>query len=88
MTTHKHRTTRPAGAVSQAALILSLVHSLDNPRGPLGRRATGLAHKLSEGYATRHDLDAASTVLAQLLDATDLDVTYAEDGLIDSDFDA
>lgn len=86
--TTTHARNRAAGAVSQAGLILSLVGTLDNPRSPLGRRATGLAHRLSDGTATRAELDAAAAVLAQLLDATDCGLPLDGDDLLDSEFDA
>lgn len=88
MTTHKNRSNRPSGAVSQAGLILSLVGTLDNPRSPLGRRASGLAHRLSDGSATAADLDAAAAVLARLLDETDAGMAMDDEGLLDSNFDA
>lgn len=86
--TTKHTHNRAAGAISQAGLILSLVGTLDNPRSPLGRRASALAHRLSDGSATSADLDAAAAVLSQLLDATDAGLPFDDDGLLDSGFDA
>jgi hypothetical protein len=86
--THRQRTARPSGAVSQAGLLLSLVGTLDNPRGPLGKRASGLAHRLSDGSATAAELDAAAAVLALLLDETDADTSgYESEGLLDGGFD-
>lgn len=83
-----HARNRASGAVSQAGLILSLVGTLDNPRSPLGKRASALVHTLSEGRATTRDLDAAAAVLAQMLDATDCGMALDDDGLLDSEFDA
>lgn len=86
--THRQRTAQPSGAVSQAGLLLSLVGTLDNPRGPLGKRASGLAHRLSDGSATAAELDAAAAVLALLLDETDAGLAIDDDGLLDSEFDS
>lgn len=88
MTTHKNRSSRPSGAVSQAALLMSLAHCLDNPKSPLGRQAATIAHRLSDGSATSADLDAAAAVLARLLDETDAGLAIDDDGLLDSNFDA
>lgn len=86
--TAKHRAHRPTGAVSTAALLLSLSNTLPNPRGPLGRRATTLAHRLSEGRASSADLDAASACLVRLLDETDTGCPIDGDDLLDSEWDA
>jgi hypothetical protein len=85
-TKHTHRHT--AGAVSQAGLILSLVGTLDNPRSPLGRRASTLAHRRCDGGATTADLDAAAAVISTLLDATDCGLPIDGEYLLDSGFDA
>jgi hypothetical protein len=88
MSTHRNRHSAASGAVSQAGLILSLVGTLDNPRSPLGRRASTLAHRLSEGGATTADLDAAASVISTLLDATDCGLPIDGEYLLDSGFDA
>src|SRR4051812_24682841 len=59
--------TSPAGARSTASMLLSLANSLDTPRGPLGRSATAIAHRLVDGACTRADHDTAATLLCQLL---------------------
>lgn len=88
MTTHRQASTRPAGALSQAGLILSLVGTLDNPRSPLGRRAMALAARLSDDRASRSDIDAASVILAQLLDETDAGMAIDDENLLDAEFDS
>ena len=85
---HRTRSTAPAGAVSTAGMLSSLSHSLPNPSGPLARSAQRLAHRLANGRADRADLDAASDLLARLLDASDVGLAYDEDGLLDEGFDA
>lgn len=86
--THRQRSSRPSGAISQAALLMSLAHCLGNPKSPLGRQAATIAHRLSDGSATAADLDAAAAVLARLLDETDAGMAMDDEGLLDSNFDA
>lgn len=75
-------------AITPAGQLLSLASALPDPDSPLGRRARRLADRLSHGAATRGDRRSASALLADLLDATDADLSgYAEDGLLDADFD-
>lgn len=77
----------PVGASSTAGLLLSLASALPAPDGALGRSARHLAHRLATGTSTSADLDAASSLLARLLDETDTGVSYDEDGLLDEGFD-
>ncbi len=82
-----HRPAAPVGASSTAGLLLSLASSLPAPDGALGRSACHLAHRLAQGTSNRADLDAASDMLARLLDETDVGLAYDEDGLLDEGFD-
>lgn len=84
--THRHN--RSTAAVGTAGLLLSLASALPAPDGALGRAARHLAHRLAQGTSNFADLDAASDLLARLLDATDTGVSYDEDGLLDEGFDA
>lgn len=76
---------RPAGAISTAGLLLSLAGTLDQPHGPLARRAKAVAHALMAGDT---DHDTAAALLCQLLDACDAGLALDDDGLLDSGFDA
>ena len=75
-------------AITPAGQLLSLASALPDPESPLGRRARRLADRLSHGAVTRGARREASALLADLLEATDADLSgYAEDGLLDADFD-
>lgn len=82
-----HRHPAPPDA-STAGLLLSLVNALPNPSGPLGRRARTVAHHLATDGANRALERRAADLLADLLSATDCDLSgYSEEGLLSADFD-
>ena len=85
---HRNRSAAPVVASSTAGLLLSLASSLPAPDGALGRSARHLAHRLAQGTCSTADLDAASDLLARLLDASEVGIAYDEDGLLDEGFDA
>ena len=85
---HHKRSASPAGAASTSGLLLSLASALPAPEGAMGRAARHLAHRLSQGTSTRADLDAASDMLARLLDETDTGVAAYDADLLDEEFDA
>jgi len=70
---------------STAGLLLSLAANL--PSSPLSRQARRIASKISRPHERQLDRKA-SDLLALLLTATDSDCLYAEDGLLDPDFDS
>lgn len=73
-------------AHSTPGLLLTLSSEL--PRSSaLARKARVVAARLQHG-ASKRDLDAAATLLSQLLDASDALALYPEDGVLDPDFDA
>lgn len=77
-----------APAASTSGLLISLANSLPGNAAALRRRATALADRLQAPHARALDR-RASDLLAHLLDMTDCAelAGYAEDGLLDSDFD-
>lgn len=85
MPTHSRQTAPEA--TSTAGMLLSLTSALPDPSGPLARRARRIASQLSDGASTRALQHRASDMLAMLLTATDVDLTYPEDGLLDEGFD-
>jgi hypothetical protein len=74
-------------ATSTAGMLLSLTSALPDPSGPLARRARRLARNLTLTGSTRALERTAAEVLADLLTATDVDLAYPEDGLLDESFD-
>lgn len=87
--TNLNRRHSPAPDVSTAGLLISLSHSLPSPNGPLARQARAIAHRLSEGVATRALQRRAADIMATLLSATDCDLTgYEDPDCLDSEFDA
>jgi len=72
---------------STAGLLLSLQAMLP-PSSPLSKTARRVASKINRPHPRALD-DKAALVLARLLDATDCSeaADYAEDGLLDRNFD-
>lgn len=69
---------------STAGLLLSLASAI--PGTALARRARRTADALSHGASTTAQRHAAD-LLADLLTATDPELAYPEDGVLDEDFD-
>jgi hypothetical protein len=78
----------PAGAISDAGLLVSLSYALQRPGGPLGRRARALARRLADGPADRALRLRAADLLAVLLTASDSGTAADDDELLDEEFDA
>lgn len=77
-----HTNTAPT---STAGLLLSLQSSLP-AQAPLARRARAIAPRLNVRHSRALE-DRAAGLLAQLLDATDTGLTFAEADCLDAEWD-
>jgi hypothetical protein len=88
MPTTANRSHSRAPIPSGAAMLISLSHALDDPRGLLGRRARHLAAHLARHPSDRALQRRAGDMVAVLLAATDAGLALDDEGLLDSGFDA